>query len=135
LISLKIDYSGKDVIPANFVAILTGGKSVVTATDGTTKAGKVLKSTKDDNVFVNFVDHGGVNVIGFPETIMHATDLVSALKTSHERGLFKQMVRKPHAMPTRQLVADAWLTRCSILRLVRVAQCSKLYQPTSRSTL
>merc|ERR1712166_133919 len=75
---LKIDYRGKDVIPANFVAILTGGKSVVTATDGTTKAGKVLKSTKDDNVFVNFVDHGGVNIIGFPETTMHATDLVSA---------------------------------------------------------
>merc|ERR1712086_249671 len=89
---LKIDYRGKDVIPANFVAILTGGKSVVTAADGTTKAGKVLKSTKDDNVFVNFVDHGGVNIIGFPETTMHATDLVSALKTSHERGLFKQMV-------------------------------------------
>jgi len=89
---LKIDYRGKDVIPSNFVSILTGGKSVVTATDGSTSEGKVLQSTKDDHVFVNFVDHGGVNIIGFPETTMHATDLISALKTSHERGLFKQMV-------------------------------------------
>jgi len=28
--------------------------------------GRVLKSTENDNVFVNFADHGGVGMIAFP---------------------------------------------------------------------
>jgi len=84
---LVIDWKGKDVTPDNFAKILEG------SSDGAVgKQGKVLTSTKEDNVFVYFCDHGGVGIIGFPETTMHANALISALKTSYENGRFKQMV-------------------------------------------
>lgn len=58
----KIDYSGRDVYPKNFLNILKGDASAVTGGNG-----KVLKSTADDRVFINFVDHGAVGLIGFPD--------------------------------------------------------------------
>jgi legumain len=75
----KIDYSGTDVTPDTFVKVLTGDAQGLNGV-GT---GKVLKSTKKSRVFINFVDHGGVNIIGFPRTTMHAKDLVGALTTMH----------------------------------------------------
>jgi len=56
----------------------------------------VLQSTKKDNVFVNFVDHGGVDIIGFPEgaepSVMHSKELIQALTTANQKGLFRQLV-------------------------------------------
>lgn len=78
-----IDYSGDDVTPENFVAVLTG--------DDTTGK-KVLKSTSKSRVFVNFVDHGGVDIIGFPRTVMHATDLVAALQKMSDTSMYKELV-------------------------------------------
>ena len=69
----KIDYSGSKVTPTTFTKVLTGDASGL---DG----GKVLKSTSKSRVFVNFVDHGGVDIIGFPRTTMHSKDLVAALQ-------------------------------------------------------
>jgi legumain len=61
-----IDYRGKDVVPENFMAILEGDASKVKGGNG-----RVLKSTENDRVFVNFVDHGGPGVISFPTTRMY----------------------------------------------------------------
>merc|ERR1712054_237363 len=77
----EIDYKGKDVTPENFVKVLTG-----------TGQGKVLKSTSADNVFVNFVDHGGVGLIGFPRSTMHKEELTGALKTMKEKNMFNRLV-------------------------------------------
>merc|ERR1711981_1022058 len=77
----KIDYKGSAVTPENFVKVLTG-----------TGSGKVLKSTSEDNVFVNFVDHGGVGLIGFPRTTMHKDELQGALKTMKSKDMFKRLV-------------------------------------------
>jgi len=77
----NIDYKGGDVTPENFVKVLTG-----------TGNGKVLKSTSADNVFVNFVDHGGVGLIGFPRSVMHKSDLQGALQTMKEKEMFKRLV-------------------------------------------
>jgi len=77
----NIDYKGGDVTPENFVKVLTG-----------TGNGKVLKSTSADNVFVNFVDHGGVGLIGFPRSVMHKADLQGALQTMKEKEMFKRLV-------------------------------------------
>merc|ERR1719265_1307190 len=77
----KIDYKGGDVTPENFVKVLTGAGS-----------GKVLKSTSADNVFVNFVDHGGVGLIGFPRSVMHKNDLQAALQTMKDKRMFKRLV-------------------------------------------
>merc|ERR1712054_206707 len=77
----KVDYRGGDVTPENFVKVLTG-----------TGSGKVLKSTSADNVFVNFVDHGGGGLIGFPRSTMHKEELTGALKTMKEKNMFNRLV-------------------------------------------
>lgn len=81
----KIDYSGSMVTPDTFVKVLTGDSAGL-------NSGKVLKSTKKDRVFVNFVDHGGVNIIGFPRTTMHAKELVGALTTMSTQNMYKELV-------------------------------------------
>jgi len=79
----NIDYSGTDVTPETFVKVLTGDQ---------TANGKVLESTEKSRVFVNFVDHGGVGLIGFPETTMHATELVGALQKMSDSSMYKELV-------------------------------------------
>lgn len=80
----KKDYIGKDVTPEKFIAVLTG--------DEQTAGGKVLKSTGDDHVFVNFVDHGGVGIIAFPgDDVLHANKLTAALKKMHESGMYGKL--------------------------------------------
>lgn len=56
------------------------------------KPGRVLNSTSTSKVFVNFVDHGGVGIIGFPTGVMHATELMAALKTMHSKKMYKELV-------------------------------------------
>ena len=56
------DYTGNDVTVANFLAVLAGN---YTATLGK----KVLQSTKDDDVFIYFADHGGSGLFCFPPNI------------------------------------------------------------------
>ena len=81
----KIDYSGDDVNPTNFLHILKGNS---TALPGR----KVLKSTEDDKVFINFVDHGATGLIAFPNEYLFADDLVDALKHMHTHKSFDQLV-------------------------------------------
>eukprot|EP00413_Alexandrium_margalefii_P020853 CAMPEP_0204567832 /NCGR_PEP_ID=MMETSP0661-20131031/36820_1 /ASSEMBLY_ACC=CAM_ASM_000606 /TAXON_ID=109239 /ORGANISM="Alexandrium margalefi, Strain AMGDE01CS-322" /LENGTH=458 /DNA_ID=CAMNT_0051575783 /DNA_START=66 /DNA_END=1439 /DNA_ORIENTATION=+ len=81
----KKDYTGKSITPDTFVAVLSG--------NATAAGGKVLRSTSEDTVFVNFVDHGGVGIIGFPGTqILHAKRLISTLEGMHEKGMYEQLV-------------------------------------------
>lgn len=80
----KIDYKGSDVTPANFVNVLTGASAK-------TGGKPVLKSTAQDRVFVNFVDHGGTGLIAFPSQTMSATQLNSALKTMHSTKMYSQL--------------------------------------------
>jgi len=77
----KIDYKGKQVNTEEFIGVITG--------NGT---GKVLKSTKDDHVFINFVDHGAPGLIAFPSTELHKKDLQKALKKMHKKKMFKRLV-------------------------------------------
>lgn len=81
----KIDYVGKDVSPEKFIAVLTGDKA--------TAGGKVLESNADDHVFINFVDHGGVGLIAFPDgqLVLHANKLIDTLKNMHAKGLFGKL--------------------------------------------
>ena len=50
-------YRGADVVPDVFVAAITGNVS------GVPTGKTVLQSTKADDVFVNFVDHGGPGTV------------------------------------------------------------------------
>lgn len=81
----KIDYREKDVSPDKFLAVLMG--------DAQKAGGKVLQSKADDHVFINFVDHGGVGLIAFPEEqpVLHAKILIQTLQAMHTKGMFKQL--------------------------------------------
>ena len=52
-----------------------------------------LFSGPNDHVFVNFVDHGGPGILGFPMGVLHAQPLVDTLKEMHSDKKFKQVVR------------------------------------------
>uniref|UniRef100_A0A1B6H275 legumain n=1 Tax=Cuerna arida TaxID=1464854 RepID=A0A1B6H275_9HEMI len=82
------DYTGDAVTPKNFVHVLTGNHEAVKGVG----SGKVLKSGPNDHVFVNFVDHGAPGLIGFPNDVMHADDLIQALKTMNKQKMYKKLV-------------------------------------------
>ena len=86
-----IDYFGKDVSPSNFIAAITGDADAVTKRDQRT-TGKVLTSSKEDNVFIYFSDHGSTNLIAFPEKYLYADELKDAFKVMYEKGLYKELV-------------------------------------------
>ena len=86
-----IDYYAADVTPENFIAAATGDADAVTKTDERT-TGKVLTSTENDNVFIYFTDHGSDNLICFPSKYLYADELISTLKTMHEKKLYKELV-------------------------------------------
>merc|ERR1712194_765680 len=83
----KIDYKGKDVNAANFLKVLSGDTSA---------SGPVLKSTATDNVFVYYVDHGGVGILGVPSGAaggyIHAADINTALETLQSKGGYKELL-------------------------------------------
>ena len=86
-----IDYFGKDVTPENFVAAITGDSEAVSAKDERTTK-KVLTSTENDNVFIFFSDHGSDNLIAFPSKYLYADELNAALRTMHEKKMYKELV-------------------------------------------
>lgn len=82
---LVTDYSGKDVSTDTFTKVLTGQPTG-------TGSGKVLKSTAEDTVFINFVDHGGVGIIEFPDKLFSSQELNSVLNAMNQQQLYKQLV-------------------------------------------
>lgn len=81
--NIKIDYTGAQVTPDNFLKVLKGDSSA---------GGPVLKSTAQDNVFVNFVDHGGPGIIAFPSDLLKASDLIAALQYMHTNNMYKSLL-------------------------------------------
>jgi len=82
----KIDYAGKDNNPDNFLAVLTGDSKA-------TKGKPVLKSTKQDRVFINFADHGGTGSIAFPGMVLlSAKKLNDALKQMYQNQMYEKLV-------------------------------------------
>jgi legumain len=83
----KVDYRGDVVTAKLFLSVITGDESGVPA------SGKVLKSTNQDRVFLNFVDHGGVGIIAFPNgPTLHAKDLVHALGQMKQKNMYKELL-------------------------------------------
>lgn len=82
----NVDYRGEDVTPDTFVSVLLG--------NGTAVGGrKVLNSTADDRVFVNFIDHGSRGNIYFPHgQPLSAARLNKTLKKMHTNNMYKELV-------------------------------------------
>lgn len=90
----KVDYKGKDVTPNMFINVLLGNS---TATNGR----KVLGSTDQDRVFVNFVDHGARGFIVFPNgQELSSKRLARALKQMHGAKKYKELVFYMEGMDT-----------------------------------
>lgn len=78
------DYTGKQVSNQTFVDVLLGKKLNF-------GSGKTLQSGPKDHVFVYFSDHGGVGLVAFPSTLLHATTLVDTLKTMNQEKKYGKM--------------------------------------------
>merc|ERR1711953_334199 len=78
------DYTGKQVSNQTFVDVLLGKKIHF-------GSGKTLQSGPKDHVLVYFSDHGGVGLVAFPSTLLHATTLVDTLKTMNKKKKYGKM--------------------------------------------
>ncbi|CAL8077932.1 unnamed protein product [Calicophoron daubneyi] len=80
---VKIDYSGQEVTPQNFLKVLSGDSST---------GKRVVHSTMEDEVFVFYSDHGASNLIAFPEEYLYSKDLIATLKRMHDNRQYKRML-------------------------------------------
>jgi hypothetical protein len=79
------------------------------------KPKRVLKSTNASRVFVNFVDHGAVGLIAFPNGAgMSAQSLKETLTTMHTKGLYKELVFYLEACESGSMFDDTWLNGMNI---------------------
>lgn len=85
----NIDYKGKDVDAKTFLAVLAGDAAAVQGKGN----GKVLRSTAADNVFVNFADHGGGQIVEMPNgPNLRAKELVATLTAMHSKNMYRKLV-------------------------------------------
>jgi len=110
----NIDYKGRSVTKETFIAVLTGDAEYAATLNGT---GRVLQSTSSDNVFINFVDHGGVKLIAFPQGTMKANELYETLKTMHSNEMYKNLVFYMEACESGSMFEDILPTDWNIYAL------------------
>ena len=84
----KLDYTGDEVTPKNFLNVLKGD-AAANLGKGT---GRVLGSNANDKVFVYFTDHGATGLIAFPNDYLYADKLIETLKYMHENAKYKRLV-------------------------------------------
>jgi len=82
------DYTGVNVNPENFLAVLKGNKQAVKGKG----SGKVVQSGPNDNIFIYFADHGASGMVAFPSDFLDAQTLNSALQDMHKNNRYKQML-------------------------------------------
>ena len=81
------DYTGSQATANNFLKILSGEDMTGIG------SGKTLKSTTNDHVFVFFDDHGGSDILCFPDgRYVHSAELQATLETMHTKGLYGKFV-------------------------------------------
>ncbi|CAG2103869.1 unnamed protein product, partial [Medioppia subpectinata] len=79
------DYTGKEVTPENFLAVMQGDPELA-------KQGKkVVNSGPNDHVFIYFGDHGSTEMLMFPSTYLKASDLNKALVSMHNKHRFAEL--------------------------------------------
>uniref|UniRef100_A0A8C3WLE1 Legumain n=1 Tax=Catagonus wagneri TaxID=51154 RepID=A0A8C3WLE1_9CETA len=82
------DYTGEDVTPQNFLAVLRGDAEAVKGKG----SGKVLKSGPRDHVFVYFTDHGATGILVFPNEDLHVKDLNATIQYMYKHRMYRKMV-------------------------------------------
>mmetsp|Transcript_12441 Transcript_12441/g.18675 ORF Transcript_12441/g.18675 Transcript_12441/m.18675 type:complete len:461 (-) Transcript_12441:31-1413(-) len=82
------DYTGPAVTPENFLNVIRGEHEKMLGIG----SGKVLNSTAEDDVFINFVDHGAPGLIAFPTGELRAKPLLEALEVMYEKKMYDNLV-------------------------------------------
>ena len=83
---LIIDYSSNMVTPENYLSVLKGDNK-----NGKLK--KVLNSTKDDNIFLYFSDHGINGAMVFPgNNFLYADELKETFEIMQEKKMYKNII-------------------------------------------
>ncbi|KAE9002253.1 hypothetical protein PR003_g15223 [Phytophthora rubi] len=99
----NIDYRGVEVTPETFLNVLTGNSS------GAFNK-KVLNSTAEDRVFVNFIDHGSRGNVYFPHMKpLSASRLKRAMQTMHDKKMYKELVFYMEACESGSMFSDSFL--------------------------
>jgi legumain len=128
-----IDYRGAVVTKDLFLAVITGNVSA---------GGPVLKSGPEDRVFLNFVDHGGVGIVAFPNgPVLTVSELSDGLATMKQKGMYGELVFYMEACESGSMFSDSntdlfavtaanadessWATYCtnSIVNGVTIGTC------------
>ena len=81
------DYTGEDVNVANFLAVLKGNATEIQGGNG-----KVLHSGPEDDVFINFVDHGAPGLVSFPDTYLYADQLNSTFAYMSQHQMYRSLL-------------------------------------------
>jgi hypothetical protein len=91
---VAIDYSGKQITPKNFLAVLRGDEAAMRGVG----SGRVVASGPADRVFVYFADHGAPGFLAFPSkllvvpTQLYARDLIRTLTDMHGAQRYGQLL-------------------------------------------
>jgi len=81
------DYTGSDVTPEIFLAVLQGNKEAVNGRG----SGKVVESGPNDRIFINLDDHGAVGLFAFPYSELMADEFADAVTAMHTANKYKEM--------------------------------------------
>lgn len=93
-----IDYKKHEVTPKHYLDVIKGNV--------TDKTPKVLKSTANDDVFLNFADHGAPGLVAFPSHYLYATDLLAAIQYMHDNKMYKRLVYYMEACESGSMFAN-----------------------------
>ncbi|KAK6051021.1 peptidase C13 family protein [Cooperia oncophora] len=86
---MTVDYRTTSVNKVVFQAVLTGDAVIAGAYPG---SGRVLQSTKEDNVFVYYTDHGAYNLLGMPSgSPMTRSELAAYIQRARSAGKFHKL--------------------------------------------
>jgi len=76
------DYTGDFVSAKNFLKVLRGDKSA---------PGKVLRTTKNDDIFIYLADHGAPGFFCFPNDNLWAHELIDTFQYMHKHKMYRQI--------------------------------------------
>ncbi|XP_014666763.1 PREDICTED: legumain-like [Priapulus caudatus] len=104
------DYTQEDVTPENFLKILQGDEDGMKGIG----SGKVIKSGPNDDVFVNFADHGAPGIVAFPSGELTASALNDAIQSMHDARKYKKMVFYVEACESGSMFSNLLPTNISV---------------------
>ena len=86
-----VDYTGEDINPEVFLAIISGDADRVKELTGKQNP-KVMSYSEEDNLFTYFMDHGTPEYIYVGEDVVPSFALREAMQTAYEKQLYGKWV-------------------------------------------